>query len=337
MTAVLTCWVLHAYRPADNIIRIDLPDNAVSSAKMLYGDTVFIFPGKTMYAFYAGNNRTVTISEHSRRIMSVLSIPDGDTLKSMLEYGSDGHRLLAPFAELYGDTLIIRDPIKKMLAVMDMESIAGDGSGNCRFINYDMESETMSLPYIFPYGNRLAALNPYCFRSPDGKISNPDTRRFISSDSDMTFPDIKHDYFTQNVSQGIVIANPASGKIVFLPEYENTVEIFDYNSLSKTHEIHIPADFANRFTAYGNGMVLTSGYVRNRHLAGAGCDGWFLSAFSYGNQVYILKLDWDGHLKDSYTISCTDPYCMSLSEDGSSMFLMQYLQEDRLAFIRYEL
>lgn len=111
------------------------------------------------------------------------------------------------------------------------------------------------------------------------------------------------------MSQSFVIANSESMRIVFLPEHENTVETFDYNTLRKIHEMHLNADFANCFHSlhqrddanFVTCQELASRMSRMRRMA---------SVNILLRNLNILKLNKDAHLKGSYFITGAAPYCI---------------------------
>lgn len=323
---VLTAGTLHACHDNDSTDYIQLPADAISSAAKIDGDTVCVFPERTFSARITDNDRIITVSANDNKLVNVIDRRTGDTLFSTLSYGAGEGMFLLPFPRYCPDTLIIMDGPKKQLVFYNLDSLAALSSGPEEIITPGGIQRATVFPTILPYRGRLLALNPYCFRSPDGMIDNHDDRRFILSDSTMTFPELEFKYMTINVAQGNVIAVPDAGKIAYIPPYESHIEIYDYNTLKKLIDISLPIDFANEYWTTSDGLVLVQTKapgLPDGFLDGNGCKEWFLCMLTYQGITYMLKLDWNGNLMSSYRFEKGErPSDISLSDDGKHIYLL---------------
>lgn len=321
---------------SDTISRISFPEAILTSAEFLEGDTVFKFPGAALTAYYR-NGRIITVAYDGDKRVNVLDM-EGDTTLRALDYGADGDKFIAVFPRVYRDTLIFADHLKQQIVFFNMDSLAEADSYQTQIHKVTMDKYT-PYPTIIPYpGGRLLGLNPYCFKTDDGRFDNGDDRRFILSDTNMVFPEFgKYKYYTLNVAQGDVLANPDKDRIIFLHYNMDLMEVYEYTSLKKLYEINGPTEVVNDFGDFGNGMIVIYGQQNSGHMCAVGHDEWLITAFSSKLTTYLLQTDWNGRLIKTYSIGKNVPYDLSISEDGKYLFSMQYTTGDRQVLVRYEL
>lgn len=333
--SVLTAGICHAACPGrDSTTHVEVTEDALISATHLSGDTVMLLDENIQTAYCLREGIAITIPDGSPGAIGALNLESGEILGQCLSYGAEDGNFLSYMTSIYRDTLIVLDVIKGQTALINMDSLAYSKGYSPKIIQ---SGESESNIGLIPYKGSLLRLNPYCFRSPDGEIDNHDHRRFIPP-SDETHSDRDYDYLTHNVSQGTLVANPDRNKIVFCREYENIVEIYEYSSLRKIMEISGPCDFGNSFQVYSNGLVIAKGQARNTQRAAAGTADWFITIFQYDGTVYTFMFDWNGNLLGSYILdNAIDPYTVSVSTDGKSMFLVQFLPDGNKGLFKYNL
>lgn len=104
-----------------------------------------------------------------------------------------------------------------------------------------------------PYS--VIGLNPYCYTSPDGKITNKRMKRFIVADSSMSFPDeLAYEYFTMNLIMGSIVINDIDGQVAYFDRYDDRIEFFD-GSLTPVMTVSGPADITNELSVNDNIVV----------------------------------------------------------------------------------
>lgn len=324
---------------SDTTIKHRFPESALSSASLLEGDTVFRFQEQDFWvnAFYR-NGRIITVSPKGDKLIHVLDLNTGDTVYRALDYGAEGDKFLAVFPRNYQDTIVLADHLKQQIIFFNIDSIAESDSYNPRSMKLTMDKVAPSTTVIRYTGGRLLGLNPYCFKTDDGRFDNGDDRRFIMSDSNMVFPEFdKHKYYTLNVAQGTVLVNSDADRIIFMHFNIDIMEVYEYSSLKKLYEINGPVDIVNDFDDFDNGMIVILGKHNNAYLCATGQDDWLIAAFQSQGITYLLQTDWDGRLIRTYCIGKNVPYDLSLSEDGKYLYSTQYTSEDRQVLIRYKL
>lgn len=322
---------------SDSVSRLRLPEKVLESAEIPEGDTVFRFQESVQTAYYR-KGRIITVSDNGQERLNVLDIETGDTTLCTLEYGADGNRLLAVFPRKYKDTLVFADPVRQLIIFFNMDSLAEAENYGPEAKKVTMD-KTAPFPTIIPYpGGRLLGLNPYCFKTKDGRFDNGDDRRFIVSDADMVFPGFgKYQYYTLNVAQGTVLANPSMDRLIFLHHKIDIMEIYEYSSLKKLCEISGPADVTNDFGDFNNGIIAIFGHQNSAYLGAADRSDWFIAAFRSQGTTYLLKTDWNGKLIKTYSIGNNVPQSLSLSEDGEYLYSSQYTSGNRQVLVRYKL
>lgn len=324
---------------SDTTIKHRFPESALASAPLLEGDTVFRFQGQDsrMSAYYR-NGRIITITSKGDKLIHVLDLNTGDTVFTTLDYGAEGDKFITVFPRVYHDTLVLADHLKQQTVFLNLDSLAESGKYNPKILKLTMD-KVAPFPTVIRYsGGRLLGLNPYCFKTDDGRFNNGDDRRFILSDSNMVFPEFgKYKYYTLNVAQGNVLANPDKNRVIFLHNNMDLMEVYEYTSLKKLYEINGPTEVVNDFGDFGNGTIVIYGQKNRGHMCAAGHDEWLITAFSSKLTTYLLQTDWNGRLIKTYCIGKNIPYDLSLSEDGKYLYSKQYTTGDRQVLVRYEL
>lgn len=337
-TVILCSNILSACGNTNSTVCVKLSADALTSATRLTGDTVLVTEKKIYSAMYAGNGKIVTVNKGDRSI-EIIDLKTGKLTDSLPNYGAEDNIFISDFSRIHGDTLEILDAIKHQVAYYNLDSLAIIGAEYSPSIReFNIDNETTVFSNVLPYGDRLLGLNPYCFKSQDGKIDNGDSRRFIISDSTLTFHTDKYKFQTLNVSQGSVIVHPERYRLAYLSPYDDILEIWEYSPLKKLYEITGPADIPNDYLILDGGMIAVSSPSNRAYKTGTATAEWLLSIFTLNNEAYIVKIDWDGTLLDSYCLgTIISPLAMSLSEDGKNIYLLQFLPDDRRALIRYRI
>lgn len=184
-----------------------------------------------------------------------------------------------------------------------------------------------------PYS--VIGLNPYCYTSPDGKITNKRMKRFILADSSMSFPDeLAYEYFTMNLIMGSIVINDIDGQVAYFDRYDDRIEFFD-GSLTPVMTVSGPADITNELSVNDNIVVYKD--VKYAYTYAIPWNNSIYASFENGEKQYLLHIGWDGNILKCYRIADSHVLSLSLSEEGKDIFALQENRSGDKYLIRYRL
>lgn len=310
--------------------QIDIPDSVFDSAPVIKAsDTLdFLSDGSERDIYVLGDSLLFCREKASavNRIYTIYNISDKAERK-YLKYGPRDGELLSNLTFLHSDTLVTLDVVKKCVYISDLKKAVSDTG----YVPYG--GKIVRPPqYLLPFKGRLLCLNPECF--PEGeKPFQKNGRRFYMTDSSFNYPVVKSRYYTMNVVTGLFDINWARNRIIFADGDINKIEVYD-TDLNLLKVMRGRNRYVPRYAYFKIDSVYNFAWdevVPQAYMCSASTEDYFYCCYldtvlmedSERNEFcsYILRLDWDGNILDSYKVECYVRTISVSSENGRTLYV----------------
>ena len=249
-------------------------------------------------------------------------IRDFTCLRSFLPYGTGNGEMLMPFMTKNHGELLIYDPVKKQVAVMEIQDYAFDEDKMPQSFDTNIFSQEM-----IPVGGRILFLNQYSFQGQAPRVRYSDRRWNYRETKTYRFD-------AANVVDGTLQYNPSLGRIAFLADYEPVIEFLD-TRVRPEKTLVFPHSVC-KFEAVNHKDQNIVEYLYPHRENPAFPDYSFVAADSNEQhiaavfwredwQFVVLILDWEGSILDGF---CTGARVRNISIDRESKFVYCWEEHD---------
>lgn len=320
---------------------VKLDNVLLEHAQHIVGEKVdFPFPITTQ-KLYVDNDSIVIVlnrKDKSSYFVELFNINDTNYYKGLIRPGNGPGEMLDITYSFYNDTLLVKDIHKNNIAIIPIHKAISDSSYTTTLHSSDIMSQ-----FIWPYQDKLLAVNPNCFTSREYGINN-DGPRFILSDTNYVYKEDKeYKYDTFNVTGSKFFISYPNNRIVLYMTNEPRIEIYDtdFNLIRTITGPELPEKI--KYANYYNFVVYEGGAP---FAYSSSCfDSEYFYITYYGRfstreikfedfDTYILKFDWDGNFINSYFFD----FCIksiSMSNDGRCIYAFGTDHDGESVFYKY--
>lgn len=253
----------------------------------------------------------------------------GAIIKSYFDVGEGPDELL--FCDIFSDghEIVATDYIRNRFSQFDIDSLANK-SFNPEFITYPYSIGVTSHP--IKVNDSIILVNPFSYINKQARINQNLPRLLRAKVNQQVLADIASPtLYTQNVSQANILYNKYTKEIWEIPYGKSEITIYDL-TLNKKKTIRINTDVAGDANVYikdistGKKVLYRDGYPLAFTNIAISPDNQYLFICLVGRlitknihesdcSVYILKMNWDGKILDSYYVP-NFIYSLSVKESG---------------------
>lgn len=272
------------------------------------------------------------------KLLEIYRFGDNCPLYSAIDYGGLEGQFLSAIPYIQGDSLILHDIIKNLVAFVDLKSALQDST-------YQPTVKEMNIltNFMIPYKNGVLYLSPYW--TSDNRVRyNDKGEKFLLSGPDLTPAWEDGKYLTTNITAGCIVSNEEKDRILFFDAIDDLAEVYDY-SLNLLKIITGPDDIRPEFMFPNDEhpIAIQVGEHCDTYLFGVcGSDEDVFAAYqgkgSDGDTgTYIFHFDWDGNLHDTYYVEGMVYGYLSASMDGRILYASVLDSCGRQRFCQYSI